>query len=227
MNRRYSLLLTCEHAGNQLPGRYRHLFNGNEEILQTHQGWDPGAWTVAQHLASALNVPVFSCHVSRLLIEVNRSLDHPQLFSAFTHLLNDHEKKILIDSIYQAYRLPVENAIDAAKNSVAHFSIHSFTPVFDGQVREMDIGILFDPGRSGEAVLSHHLKDNLMTALPGFNVVFNQPYRGTDDGFTTYLRKSFSEEEYAGIEIEINQRLFDIKDWRSLCQGLVNVLSTL
>jgi hypothetical protein len=35
----------------------------------------------------------------------------------------------------------------------------------------------------------------------------NYPYRGTADGFTTYLRRQFSARKYLGIELEVNQSL--------------------
>jgi hypothetical protein len=42
--------------------------------------------------------------------------------------------------------------------------------------------------------------------LPGFQIRFNDPYKGTDDGFTTWLRKKYNDSEYIGIEIEVNQK---------------------
>ena len=40
-------IITCEHAGNEVPARYRDLLRGSEALLQTHRGWDPGALSVA------------------------------------------------------------------------------------------------------------------------------------------------------------------------------------
>ena len=36
----------------------------------------------------------------------------------------------------------------------------------------------------------------------------NQPYKGSSDGLTTYLRNKFETSQYLGIELEVNQHLF-------------------
>ena len=37
----YLLVLSCEHAHNRVPARYRHLFDA--ELLESHRGYDLGA----------------------------------------------------------------------------------------------------------------------------------------------------------------------------------------
>jgi hypothetical protein len=60
-------------------------------------------------------------------------------------------------------------------------------------------------------------------------VKMNQPYKGTDDGFTTYLRKKFDPEHYAGIELEVNQKYFfegaDV--WDKVSTGILKSLKPL
>jgi predicted N-formylglutamate amidohydrolase len=86
-------------------------------------------------------------------------------------------------------------------------SIHSFTPKLDGQVRNCDVGILYDPKRPMEKTVAADLKRALVSMDGVLRVRWNYPYRGIADGFTTHLRKRFSKSRYAGIEIEINQQL--------------------
>jgi predicted N-formylglutamate amidohydrolase len=43
--------------------------------------------------------------------------------------------------------------IEASKKPVLHLSIHSFTPIWSGVERKVDIGILFDPDNKSEAEL--------------------------------------------------------------------------
>ena len=57
-----ALLLTCEHAVNAVPERWRHLFRGNTEVLETHRGWDRGAADLAEAIARELAAP---CLVSK------------------------------------------------------------------------------------------------------------------------------------------------------------------
>jgi predicted N-formylglutamate amidohydrolase len=200
------LIITCEHAGNKVPEEYQQLFQGQSEILASHRGWDPGAWPLAMDLAQTLNAPLFGCLTSRLLIETNRSLENEQLFSEFTSLLSTREKEKLINHIYHPYRNEVESAIEHAPKPVLHLSIHSFTPIWNYLERKTDIGILFDPDRKSESVFSQLLRDQLHQHLPEFHIHFNEPYKGTDDGFTTWLRKKYNDTEYTGIEIEVNQK---------------------
>lgn len=202
----YSVIFTCEHAGNEVPEKYQSLFYNCTEILQSHRGWDPGAWSIANVLSSELKSPVFGCLTTRLLIEANRSMDSAQLFSKFTDSLSASEKESLIQKIYKPYRDAVQREIEKSINPVLHLSIHSFTPVWNGAERKTDIGILFDPSRNTESSFSEQLKNNLQDYLPTYQLHFNEPYKGTDDGFTTWLRKHYADDRYAGIEIEVNQK---------------------
>ena len=77
-------LITCEHGGNRIPSRYRHLFAGFEALLQTHRGYDAGALALAGELARALAAPMFAAATSRLLVDLNRSIGHPRLYSEAT-----------------------------------------------------------------------------------------------------------------------------------------------
>ena len=202
-----TLIITCEHAGNHIPESYLPYFNNADQILLSHEGWDPGTWPIASLLSKALDAPLFGCQTSRLLIEVNRSLHHPQLFSRYTSHLNDKEKQQLINSLYIPYRSQVENEISASPKPVLHLSIHSFTPIWNGESRDVDIGLLFDPDRKSELSFCQLYKIKLCEVLPPYRIQFNKPYLGIDDGFTTYLRTKFKDKDYAGIELEINQKL--------------------
>jgi len=209
MDRR-RIIISCEHAGNKVPTQFRFLFKGKESVLQSHLGWDPGAFSVARSLADALKVRLFHQDYSRLLIECNRSLDNPELFSKYSTGLNDMVKDYLIRKYYLSYRKKVERAIGKILDKgkpVLHLSIHSFTPALNGTKRKADLGLLYDPDRRSEENFSVHLKNELETLSPNLRVNFNYPYLGTDDGFTTYLRTKFPDDSYAGIEIEVNQNM--------------------
>jgi predicted N-formylglutamate amidohydrolase len=204
-------ILTCEHAGNEIPATYEHLFKGKEEILYSHQAIDFGALHLAKHLAAATNLPLYYTTTSRLLIEANRSLDNEELFSAFTKNIPEKEKQTLREAYYFPHRDQVEKKIAAeiaAGKQVYHLAVHTFTPVLKGEVRAADIGILFDPERESEAAFARQLQTALSAQNPDRKVLFNSPYPGTADGFPTYLRKKFNQDQYAGFELEINQKFF-------------------
>lgn len=222
-----SLLITCEHAGNLVPDAYQPLFVEADAVLQSHRGWDPGAKDLALHLAEALKAPLRYCDTSRLLIEPNRSLGSPQLFSEFTRSLNSIEKEKLLNAFYFPYRRGVEEAIMAMEKPVFHFSIHTFTPVWNGVPRPVDIGLLFDPERNLETGLCSRLQSMLLQESGHYNVPFNEPYKGIDDGLTTYLRTKFRDVEYAGIEIEVNQKYAGNAQWRPIAEALVRAFRSL
>ncbi len=226
---RFRIILTCEHGGNDVPPELLAAFDSPDarRQLQSHRGYDPGALDIARYLSQALNASLLVSTVSRLVVELNRSLDSPQLFSKFTCGLAPAMQQHLIARYYEPHRRAVHDAISnavALGEAVVHLSIHSFTPRFRGSRREFDIGILFDPSRVWESRISESLLGHLRAA--GFRAEPNQPYLGTDDGLTTHLRTVFADQDYAGIEIELNNRIAKLADktrhrW---CQHLVEAI---
>ncbi len=204
-----------------MPEQYQELFEGADEALQSHRGWDPGALDIATFLAEQLPAHLFFETTTRLLIELNRSLDNPALFSTFSNKLDDAGKARLIAEYHRPYRQSIESKILELDKCVLHVSVHSFTPVWQGVSRAVDIGLLFDPERSGELAYCQQLERELVLRLPGVNIRFNEPYKGTDDGLTTTLRKKFPGNKYLGIELEINQKFVDTPQFSTVQQALL------
>ncbi|WP_373058321.1 N-formylglutamate amidohydrolase [Zunongwangia sp. H14] len=203
-------VLTCEHAFNTIPAEYSKYFAGAEAVLKSHRGYDPGAFDLFESLSKLSDFAIYQ-KSGRLLVEVNRSLDHPQLYSEYTKGLNKVDKELLLSNYYFLYRNTVEDKIEEfieEGEKVLHLSVHSFTPELDGEIRNADIGILFDPEKPEEKQLSENLKEKMEEENGKFHVRFNYPYLGKSDGFTTWLRKKFSE-NYCGIELEINQKFVE------------------
>lgn len=199
------LIVTCEHGGNKIPKAYQSLFK-DCDALQSHRGYDLGALDVFTHLKPLADASTYS-ETSRLLIEINRSLHHKNLFSEYTNTLSKTEKDALIADYYLKYRNHVEATIKnfiKENNSVLHVSVHSFTPNLNGDERHCDIGLLYDSRNIEEKEICKQLKIQILQLDTTLNVRFNYPYLGKADGFTTYLRKQFPI-RYIGIELEINQ----------------------
>ncbi|HMP88949.1 MAG TPA: N-formylglutamate amidohydrolase [Kiritimatiellia bacterium] len=210
MPQKTAFYFSCEHAGNNVPRAYRNLFAGKTKLLSTHRGIDIGIWPVAKAVSKQLAYPVTAHHTTRLLVEVNRSPRHPLLFSEVTKALPRNIKEAILRDYYYPHRVNVENDIASAiaKNTrIIHIGFHSFTPALNGQKRLVDIGLLYDPRRPGEKMFCRKLRSILQTKHVNLRIRMNQPYRGVADGLTTYLRKRWSDIHYAGIEIEVNQRL--------------------
>lgn len=215
------LMLSCEHATNAIPARYRHLFDGYraKAALRGHRGCDIGALELAERLRWALGAQLFVAETSRLLIDVNRSLHHQRVFSEFSSPLSAAERLDVIDAYYRPYRRRIQHMVEqrlADGDVVLHISVHSFTPRLDGRTRNADVGLLYDSKRRCELqtslALMRHLKAPEGAPMRFFEstplrVRRNYPYRGTADGLTTALRRRFTDGRYRGIELEINQRL--------------------
>jgi predicted N-formylglutamate amidohydrolase len=223
------LVVTCEHGGNRVPPRYGRLFRGLQGLLQTHAGYDLGALSMARQLSSAFEAPLVAATVTRLVVDLNRSIGHPRLHGEAIHALSREERERILADHYRPYRMETEARIRQAigrGRRVIHISSHSFTPELHGKVRAADVGLLYDPARPGELQLSARWKAALTHALPWARVRRNYPYAGTDDGFMPYLRRRFRPADYVGVEIEINQAhaLGAPRHWKALRSAIVDSL---
>jgi len=219
------LIVTCEHGGNRVPAAYAGLFRPHQRLLESHRGYDPGSLELARACARRLQAPLHFATITRLLVELNRSPGHRALFSAVTKSLPQKEREALVGDYYLPYRQSVEAEIARAiadGRRAVHLSMHTFTPKLDGKVRRADVGLLYDPSRSGEAAICAETRRRLAIERPELLIRMNYPYHGKADGFTTALRKKWSADSYVGIEIEVNQTwpLGDRRAWRQLVRDL-------
>ncbi len=168
-----NLILTCEHATNFIPEKYKNIFSLEKmvqgrwgeakvkDVLADHWGWDIGALSVAEYISKKTSVPLSIFPVSRLLIEGNRYLDKSLFSEAFTAKLPPEERSLLKEKYWQSHIDVVCNRIKSFSGTpVLHVAIHSFTPVFNKVVRQTDLGILFDPKRPQEKILANNLQKN-------------------------------------------------------------------
>ena len=216
------LVLTCEHGGNTVPAAYNPLFEAHQQLLASHEGYDIGAKELFLELED-LAQKSFCADTTRLLVELNRSLHHKQLFSAITRQLPDEEKEQILREHYKPYRERVESLVHdfiMAGRQVLHIAVHTFTPVLHGEERLCDVGLLYDPGRSTEQAFCRQWKQQLQQLDPSVLVRYNYPYLGISDGFPTYLRRKFNQRQYMGIELEVNQKFpaGDQQQWQRLRQ---------
>lgn len=210
-----ALVITCEHASNAVP-RFLHI---PKEVLESHRGYDIGAYGVYRRLVRRLHPDFYIAgKFSRLVIDLNRSENHPDILSEYSRELKEFTRDRIF-KIWKRHHDAVESFIaKAVANAeaqreglgapcVIHLGIHSFTPVLNNVVRNSDIGILYDPARAWETQVATSIIKEVQARAPGLKIRRNYPYLGKSDGLTTSLRKKFGS-AYVGIEIEINQKLF-------------------
>ncbi|REJ73066.1 MAG: N-formylglutamate amidohydrolase [Acidobacteria bacterium] len=229
---RAEIVVSAEHAGNRIPARWAATFAGRERLLESHRGWDPGSLELAQRCAEVLGVRPFVCRTSRLLIDLNRSLDNPEVFSKLARSLPPRERQLLIERVYRPHRSALTGRVERLlerQDRVVHLSWHTFTPVFRGHRRRNEFAVLFDPERAAEQALADEIGRRLeeveLLRRP-LRVDQNEPYRGVDDGLTTSLRQRLGP-RYLGIELELNQRFVRAggSRWRAIARSVPRLVA--
>jgi len=181
---------------------------------------------MAKALARAFEARLVTSTISRLLVDLNRSLGHPQVFSAATRSAPAKVRAKIVEQHYLPYRAQVERLVGQSMSRgrrVIHISSHSFTPELNGKLRLADVGLLYHPGRRGEAELCARWKASLAACAPELRVRRNYPYAGKGDGLTAHLRLRFASNAYVGIELEINQSIVFAagRRWAALQRALI------
>jgi predicted N-formylglutamate amidohydrolase len=221
------VLVSCEHGGNRVPAQYAALFADSARVLATHRGYDIGALEMARAFGRRIGVTPFAATTTRLVVDLNRAPGNRNVFSAYTRSLPAAQRTALLAAHYWPYRLAVEAAVAAAaraREPVLHVSTHSFTPRLRGEVRNCDVGFLYDPARRGEVRFVEAWYAALHEAEPSLVLRRNYPYRGVSDSLVTHLRRRHGGRSYAGMELEINQKHVGTRRWRALVAVLAATL---
>lgn len=205
------VLLLCEHASSNIPGRYNGLGLRDEDRL-SHAAWDPGARSVALHMSKALDATLVASRVSRLVYDCNRPPEAASAMPEKSELvavpgnfgLSDAERQERVDTVYVPFCQTVTDVIKARKKAGLKtflVTMHSFTPVYFGKPRDVEIGILHDDdSRLADAMLEQ------ASALPHRRVERNEPY-GPADGVTHSLKLHGLAHGLANVMIEIRNDL--------------------
>lgn len=210
------VLLVCDHASKRVPAALDNL--GLSEIeLARHIGWDIGAEDVTRRLSAALDAPAVIAGYSRLVIDCNRSLDHPGLIlpeSDGTPVpanmrLAQEDRADRIASLFDTYHAAIREQALRLKQAMGAdgapviLSIHSFTPIMDTIERPWEIGILWnrDP-RLPEPLIAR------LRAMPGLTVGDNEPYSARL-GYGYTLERHGDGRGFANALIELRQDLID------------------
>ncbi len=210
MRREPAFVVSCEHASARVPATWRAVLRDYLPLCDEHEVRDPGIGEIGRELAGLLEAPYFPGTFTRLLVDLNRSINHPELFSPPVRELPARARTDILCEYYHPYRHRVRQEIEnlvAADRPVIHLSIHSFTPELHGRKRRNDFGLLFDPWRKGEDELAEPWLHLLRRRAPDLICTPNEPYTGTSDGHVPVLRRYLRRASYLGYELEFNQKL--------------------
>jgi len=239
------LVLVCEHASAYIP----KYFNGlglTDEIKNSHIAWDPGAFELAKCLSSKFDAPLVHSNISRLVYDCNRNTGEASAMTARSELfdvpgnveISSSETQARIEQIYNPFSIALDKVITEKKSSVAEPSvaepsgaepsiaapllvtIHSFTPVYFGQKRNVEIGILHSS--------DSQLADEMLSLAPMFNdikIERNQPY-GPADGVAHTLEEHGIKNNLPNVMIEVrNDLLADSEGVKRICDVLFQLIS--
>jgi predicted N-formylglutamate amidohydrolase len=210
-NGRSDLFLTADHAGRVIPRRLGRLGLPADELIR-HIGWDIGIASVTEHLSTALDATAVLQTYSRLVIDCNRD---PTVASSIpkvseitlvpgNHDLTAVERAARQAEIFAPYHARIGGLLDArqaAARRTIYIAMHSFTPVFKGESRAMQVGVLYNR----DARLANIMLD-LLRAEGDLVVGDNAPYAVSD--ITDYGVPVHAERRgLPHVEIEIRQDL--------------------
>ncbi len=211
------VLLTGDHTSNAFPKDMRQL--GLEDaVLSKHVAYDIGTRKLITHLSQHLDAPAVIAGYSRLIVDLNRSLDDPSAFPEVSdgiripgnQGLTREDKALRVQSFYTPYRAAVDDMLQRFRQRdiiPAFISIHSFTPEMAGQQRPWHVGLLWDK----DPRIPVPLMERLRAHPEGFNVGDNQPYSGKHPADYTVDHHA----EATGlphVSIEIRQDLVDTEE---------------
>lgn len=219
-------VLTCDHASNFIAPSYNGLGLG-ENDLKDHIAWDPGALPLARALGDRLQAPVIAAGASRLLIDVNRSLDAKDLIPRIAEdreipgnqYVDAGERQRRIDGIYAPFHAAVHAQVvrhSQAGQAFAVISVHSFTPVFMGRRRNVQIGILHAPA---DAPLANRVKEKIAT-ISSYDVRLNEPY-GPEDGVLHTLSFHAVSRGVPAVMIEVRNDLLEDGEAQERIAGIL------
>ncbi len=173
-----SVLLTCEHASERLPEPWEWPAQ-DRWLVGTHWAYDIGASELTRDVCQALGSPGILSRFSRLLIDPNRPLDSDTLFResaegravALNSGLSTEQQRERIERLYRPFHDAVSRSLESCAAPVV-LAMHTFTPVYEGQQRALEIGVLFDE----EEELARRVQALLQEQ--GLIVELNEPYSG-------------------------------------------------
>ncbi|PCJ77062.1 MAG: N-formylglutamate amidohydrolase [Rhodobacteraceae bacterium] len=222
-----AVLLVCEHASKHIPASLDNL-GLDEQTANSHVAWDPGALSVAKHLNASLDATLIAATVSRLVYDCNRPPEAPGAMPAKSEIfpiagnqnIPPEEKAARVAEIYVPFTNAIRDAIAArtdAGRATVIVTIHSFTPIYFGEKRKVELGVLHDE----DATLA-----DAMLAIPStMEVQRNQPY-GPEDGVTHTLKLHALPNGLLNVMIEIRNDLIATEaDQKKVADELSSMIS--
>ncbi len=204
-------LFVCEHASNRMPESLGTL-GLSKEALESHVAWDPGALAVSRLLCEKLDGTLIHQRFSRLAYDCNRPPESDAAMPVLSESMTcpatgacRRQAAFAGEEIYLPFHEAVTRAVadrKAAGRRPVLVTMHSFTPIYFGKPRTVELGILHDAdGRLADGMLAA-----AAIGEAGYDVRRNEPY-GPADGVTHSLIEYGIRFSVPNVMIEIRNDL--------------------
>ncbi len=216
-------VLTADHAGKLIPRRLGDLGAAGAE-LERHIAWDIGIAGVTERVSAALDAAAALQTYSRLVIDCNRHPSWPSampVISEHTEIpgnrnLTEIDRALRVNEIFNPYHDRIEELLDtraaAGRRSVL-VAMHSFTPVFKGEPRAIEVGVLYYRRTKLAEVMLELLRHE-----GDLTVGENAPYALTaDSDYSVPFHAERRSLEH--VEIEIRQDLIATPEGQAVWAG--------
>ena len=223
------ILLICEHASNDIPSKFNGL-GLSVDTINSHAAWDIGAFSVAKIMSKLLDATVIAPRFSRLLYDCNRPPSSPTAMPVKSEIydisgninLSAVEKNARLEEFYLPYSNALNNLlVERIKiyRPPIVVTIHSFTPIYYGKKREVEVGIIHDEdARLAEIFLKICKNDSNLICQA------NAPY-GPEDGVTHTLSEYAVAKGLYNVMVEIkNDLITEDKGQSVMAKLLANCL---
>ena len=171
-----ALLLLCDHASNHVPPDID--LGIDPALLDLHIAVDIGAAPLTRSLAARLEAPAILGSVSRLVLDLHREPDHPNLIPHHSDGYEIHgnlhiQPEERLARFHTPYHALIEARIAATRPDLI-LSIHSFTPRLErgGSDRPWEVGILYNQDERAARPAVEWLRGQ------GLPTGDNEPYSG-------------------------------------------------
>ncbi|MEV8466805.1 N-formylglutamate amidohydrolase [Fluviibacterium sp. DFM31] len=205
---RSAVVLACEHASNAIPASLNGLGLAPADRT-SHAAWDIGAQDLSLALSQRLDAPLVLSRVSRLVHDCNRPVGAPDAIPARSEVIEVPGNRDLTAEARRQRETEVHAPFHAllAEVLAAHpvppvlVTVHSFTPVYHGTPRAVELGFLHGPDdRLARAMLS------AVRDVSGLQSALNAPY-GPSDGVLHTLEVHALPQERLNVMIEVRNDL--------------------
>ncbi len=199
-------LFSCENATCAVPEAYRELFRGEEDVLTSGEGWEPGSLNLAQGFSMKFRTPLVHGDVTRLLMDFEN--DGDARWSRFSLKLPEATRHKLAERHERPYRTLLWQRLDGDLRrhaTVVHVMVHTHA--------ETDGRILLETPKDSQ--LAGKIGNAWRADLRRRELEVTHSRKTRTCALAAALSRDFPVLQYAQIRLSVSQSFFlEGRPWR-------------